>query len=68
MLYRPRNQAHEECHVTLANFSAPPVKKTKVELMVNSQIIFLLIILLLMSITCAAGGIYYQVPGYNTVI
>lgn len=41
------------------NSITAPIKKTKVELMVNSQIIFLFLILFLMAVTCSAGSLYY---------
>lgn len=46
----------------MKNASSPRVKKTKVELMVNSQIIFLLIVLVTISLICAAGSVIYQEP------
>jgi phospholipid-transporting ATPase len=43
------------------NSTSAPVKKTKVELMVNDQIVFILIILLLLAFTCSALMVYIQV-------
>ncbi|KAJ3272622.1 hypothetical protein HDV01_005369 [Terramyces sp. JEL0728] len=39
----------------MKNATPTPIKKTKVENMVNSEIIFLLFVLLIMAITCATG-------------
>jgi phospholipid-transporting ATPase len=45
----------------MKNSTVTPIKRTKVELMVNSQIIFLFMILITMAVICALGGAFRQV-------
>jgi phospholipid-transporting ATPase len=46
------------------NSTSTPVKKTKIELMVNDQIIFLLLVLLILAVSCATLKVYIQVLFY----
>lgn len=52
----------------MMNASVTPVKKTKVEHMVNSQIIFLFFALMVIAIGSSAGNLYFQVSSiFNSV-
>jgi phospholipid-transporting ATPase len=42
----------------LMNATQAPVKRTKIELMVNSQMIILFVALLIMSVVCATGNVF----------
>ncbi|KAJ3004607.1 hypothetical protein HKX48_001136 [Thoreauomyces humboldtii] len=44
----------------MRNATAAPIKRTKVERMVNSQIIFLFVILVIMAIMCSVGALWRQ--------
>jgi phospholipid-transporting ATPase len=46
------------------NSTSTPVKKTKIELMVNDQIIFLHLVLLILAVSCATLKVYIQVLFY----
>ena len=47
----------------MKNSTVAPIKRTKVEHMVNSQIIFLFLILICMSLICSSGALIRQLSG-----